>query len=1201
MEVMAAHYLYRERWYGNVASGGQTLDPQLALYRAMAFVNMDRIPDALSLLEPLLNQLSAITAALTAMIFAHNKCQVIDREAIEKLEKRLNEEQSRKGLADPWLEALFHYLSGNPEKAQSQIEALLQSNPTASRAFTLLGWIQLDQKKTRTALRSFNQAIQLDKENADALMGEVKSLGTSEALGRVSSLIVKYPKCVIPLLEKMKLQLSEKKWQETLDTAIRAMGLQSYNLLALELTALKHVVEGNYDESVPLIKKLHVEIENQEPKAWWLYLEVLSLISRCCGRDVEVLAALDGYAENALRWGGAKASVHSEISRLCLLQGHVREAETAAAEACKLEPTVALHLARLTAAHYAIAGLTSQVREEILFLAEVAGRDTKEPELCFLMSKIWVDESIELLDRAVSTLQAKASLHKFGVNYLIKLDPDLLIRIAGAYPDTRVGDKRRARVLSLVSEVCPGLVDARLSLVRAQLNLGNLQDANSALEGIDHPSAALLAAQIYLQQGEIEKAANKLELGLSENLSLREFPGFHVITGLIEVARNNDLSAIGSLKLALQSNKGTHKLTDKELGLVYAELSSAYMRQNELKNAEVALKEANELLKNTDQEVKLKMERAHLLALQGDPRKAIAELSEITVDHPYYVQCEMKKAQIYLDFMKDDRGFADCYRRLVNADPSPDNLILLGDAYLAVQEPDLAVQSYEKAMEANPGSSKLSCKLAGVLVKCHLYNKAIKAYQNAGDEGSLELGELFLSLGQLEKAENAVADLPKAQKAFLIAKIHEKKGDTDGALKTLEDVQGEIIRGDSKTGSKLLYQMGMLASNLRDYSTGIDYLKKSLNYNPDNIQTQVALAKLYMQIKDWSSCKTLCSSILAKDPGNEATLLMIADLALRQLDLPTSAFHLTALLQGKPTSWLALARLIQVNRRAANLEQSLPYIEAARSNAPNHPALHYCTGIYYLYSGDLQKGIEELNMARGDAEWGRQAVHDMVEACLAIGETQAAQKLLDDIIPTGPEEEGRLLLLNSFVKLASDKMDLDKAMADLNHLANAETYRVGATLGLGLGLVAQKQINRAKVVLKQVARTPWSMEEAEYLERLWLLLAELYVTNSSADLAGDLLNRVISHNQSSAKAYELLGLLSEKEQKYNEASQNYKKAWELSGAADAALGYKLAYNMLKNKRYAETVSVCQKVLSSNPEYPKIRKEILEKALKKLRT
>jgi|TARA_B100000482_G_scaffold122256_2_gene88396 tetratricopeptide repeat protein 21B len=48
------------------------------------------------------------------------------------------------------------------------------------------------------------------------------------------------------------------------------------------------------------------------------------------------------------------------------------------------------------------------------------------------------------------------------------------------------------------------------------------------------------------------------------------------------------------------------------------------------------------------------------------------------------------------------------------------------------------------------------------------------------------------------------------------------------------------------------------------------------------------------------------------------------------------------------------------------------------------------------------------------------------------------------------------------------------------------------------------------------------------------------------------------------------------------------------------VGFKLAFNYLKAKRHVEAIDVCNKILNLYPDYPKIRKEILEKAMEALR-
>ena len=48
------------------------------------------------------------------------------------------------------------------------------------------------------------------------------------------------------------------------------------------------------------------------------------------------------------------------------------------------------------------------------------------------------------------------------------------------------------------------------------------------------------------------------------------------------------------------------------------------------------------------------------------------------------------------------------------------------------------------------------------------------------------------------------------------------------------------------------------------------------------------------------------------------------------------------------------------------------------------------------------------------------------------------------------------------------------------------------------------------------------------------------------------------------------------------------------------LGYKLAFNYLKAKRFVDAVDVCHKVLEKYPQYPKIKRDILDKARQSLR-
>ena len=67
-----------------------------------------------------------------------------------------------------------------------------------------------------------------------------------------------------------------------------------------------------------------------------------------------------------------------------------------------------------------------------------------------------------------------------------------------------------------------------------------------------------------------------------------------------------------------------------------------------------------------------------------------------------------------------------------------------------------------------------------------------------------------------------------------------------------------------------------------------------------------------------------------------------------------------------------------------------------------------------------------------------------------------------------------------------------------------------------------------------------------------------------------------------------------------DAAEQYENAWKHEQQASPAIGYKLAFNYLKAHRFVDAVDVCLKVLRSHPDYPKIKQDVLVKAMANLR-
>lgn len=195
------------------------------------------------------------------------------------------------------------------------------------------------------------------------------------------------------------------------------------------------------------------------------------------------------------------------------------------------------------------------------------------------------------------------------------------------------------------------------------------------------------------------------------------------------------------------------------------------------------------------------------------------------------------------------------------------------------------------------------------------------------------------------------------------------------------------------------------------------------------------------------------------------------------------------------------------------------------------------------------------------------------------------------------------LLGNFFLLATKQKANIERALQDCTALASQDALKdhVGPALGLAMAHILLKQTPRARNHLKRVCRNVWSFEDAEYLERCWVLLADIYIQSNKYELANELLKRVLQHNATCVRAHELSGYIAEKEQNYREAACQYLQAWKFGGRSKLSVGYKLAYCQMKSKAYADAIETCNEVLKQNSDYPRVKKDVLEKSMNNLRT
>uniref|UniRef100_A0A8C2CNF2 Tetratricopeptide repeat domain 21B n=1 Tax=Cyprinus carpio TaxID=7962 RepID=A0A8C2CNF2_CYPCA len=639
----------------------------------------------------------------------------------------------------------------------------------------------------------------------------------------------------------------------------------------------------------------------------------------------------------------------------------------------------------------------------------------------------------------------------------------------------------------------------------------------------------------------------------------------------------------------------------------------------------------------TPEELRVTIANADLALMRGDTELALSMLRNITPEQPYYIQAKEKMAEIYLNHRKEKRLYVSCYRDLVDKLPSPHTFLLLGDAYMNIQEPELAIEVYEQALKKNPKDGAVASKIGKALVKTHNYVKAINYYEAALKSGQqnflrYDLADLLMKLRQYERCEKVLQEAlthdPDCRYLVLLAKVQSKVNKNDEALLSLQRVlkrvqleQPDSVSAQKQLAAEICAEIAKHCSSQRGYERAVKFYKEALVYCESDSKVMLELAQLYLTLDDVEACQQQCSAILKNDPVNESATLMMADLMFRKQDYEQAVFHFQQLLERKPDNYPTLSRLIDLLRRAGKLEEVPRFLEMAEkhsSRAKFEPGYNYCKGLYLWYTGEPNDGLRHFNKARKDNDWGQNAVYNMIEICLnpdneTIGgevfenldgdmgnstekqeseqlAVRTAEKLLKELKPQTPAGHVQLRILENYCYLATkQKANVERALNVFIEIANSEKDHVPALLAMATAYMILKQTPRARNQLKRIAKMNWNIIDADEFEKSWLLLADIYIQSGKYDMAGELLKRCLRHNKSCCKAYEYMGYIMEKEQSFRDAAMNYEMAWKYSNQTNPTIG-----------KIKASLTRCT-VLDAHPNYPRIRKDILDKARAALRS
>lgn len=570
-------------------------------------------------MESLQKEEELIVGSLVALIYIHKRKQTTDKQIFINLDTRLKEVRKKANENELYYAALFLFACEKYEKARDYIDKALKLNAIFPDALSLKGWIEIylirkGLSEYKDISRYFTLAQNENKRNLDAYFGEIECLEMEKkldtALTLANKVIIKFPSIVEPVVRKMKTCFAIQDWDQATETLNRIISTENTNIEGAKMKNLLLLChEGNYSDSIEYLRNFYKILEKSEPKNAVIFFENAKLFSRLCGRNKSVLEETLLFVQNAIHLDQNNAEYITEAGFQCLLQGKIKDGLRYFKSAMKVENSSITALIGMMLCELSENGITEQIHHQMEFMLEMDNSE-KNTMLLFIRAKLCMefpDKALTFLDNLFEIHMKSLQLYPFGEHYLLLLDPDFLLDVTKEYlnyapKQADMSDKAKLvkqpssvivkslEILKVLTNACPGLLEGLHLLAKVQFLIGDMPSAMKTLQHIlkevdaSSADAHLLMAQIYIQQGLHQRAAQSLEMGLSYNFKVRENPLYHYITGLIHKSGDNIDEEIKSLTTALSlvdlNPKDTsYKKKDKEFSnkLTIADKASLYM------------------------------------------------------------------------------------------------------------------------------------------------------------------------------------------------------------------------------------------------------------------------------------------------------------------------------------------------------------------------------------------------------------------------------------------------------------------------------------------------------------------------------------------------------------------------------------------------------------------------------------------------
>ncbi|KAJ1523098.1 Tetratricopeptide repeat protein 21B, partial [Nowakowskiella sp. JEL0078] len=156
-------------------------DPVLLFWRGFAILMQGKQVEALREFESLQEKRDLVLAASRAMIYAHERCKMIDHEMISILQAKFDVASHSTTITERAIvqAAVFEWHTGAIESSRSMLKKLLELNPNSYIALNIMGYLDLQTPEIGKLNSWFDRVLEKNPRDLEALLGRVQYLRKS--------------------------------------------------------------------------------------------------------------------------------------------------------------------------------------------------------------------------------------------------------------------------------------------------------------------------------------------------------------------------------------------------------------------------------------------------------------------------------------------------------------------------------------------------------------------------------------------------------------------------------------------------------------------------------------------------------------------------------------------------------------------------------------------------------------------------------------------------------------------------------------------------------------------------------------------------------------------------------------------------------------------------------------------------------------